>query len=54
MMPNLHEIYDAAFFEEWGPKHANYIRSAEFIVDAVMAMFQPKRLVDIGCGCGVY
>lgn len=54
MMPNLDHIYDRTFFEEWGARHEHYIRSAETIVDALYKEFKPKRLVDLGCGCGVY
>lgn len=53
-MPGLAEIYDRAFFEEWGPAHENYVRSAEMIADELCARFRPKRLVDLGAGCGVY
>src|SRR5688500_13575301 len=54
MMPNLEQIYDAPFFQEWGPGHAKYVDSAEQISDALYDMFKPKRLIDLGCGCGVY
>ncbi len=54
MMPNLEQIYDGAFFTEWGSSHEKYVRSAEIITAVLHAAFQPKRVVDIGCGCGVY
>lgn len=54
MMSNLSEIYDADFFKEWGPRHDEYLQSAERIVEAIHSLFQPQRLIDIGCGCGVY
>ena len=54
MMPGLPDIYDRAFFAEWGPGHEKYVRSAEIITDILYERFQPKRLVDLGAGCGVY
>ncbi|MFA6318671.1 MAG: methyltransferase domain-containing protein [Elusimicrobiota bacterium] len=53
-MPGLPEIYDEAFFAEWGPSHGRYVRTAEVITDEIAAEFQPRRVADIGCGCGVY
>ncbi|MBI5246400.1 MAG: hypothetical protein HY923_04415 [Elusimicrobia bacterium] len=54
MMPALADIYGRGFFAEWGKDHARYVRSAEIIVDILHDAFQPKRLVDLGAGCGVY
>lgn len=54
MMPDLDRIYDRAFFEEWGPRHEKYVESARIITDALHDHLQPKRLVDLGAGCGVY
>ena len=54
MMPELDRIYDRAFFEEWGPAHDKYIKSAEIIADVLHDLFRPMRLVDLGAGCGVY
>src|SRR5687768_6367573 len=54
MMPNLHEIYDLAFFKEWGASNERYIRSAQISVDVLFDEFKPRRLIDLGCGCGVY
>lgn len=54
MMPDLDRIYDRAFFEEWGSGQERYVRSAEIITDVLFQAFKPKKLVDIGCGCGVY
>lgn len=53
-MPDLGRIYDRSFFEEWGPGHERYVRSAEIIVDVLHEALRPKRLVDLGAGCGVY
>ncbi|MFH1620073.1 MAG: class I SAM-dependent methyltransferase [bacterium] len=53
-MPDLDQIYNAAFFREWGPGHAAYVRSAEMITDEICRQLRPKRAADIGCGCGVY
>ncbi len=54
MMPHLHDIYNKKFFEEWGPKNAKYTQSARIVTDLLFNAFIPRRLVDIGCGCGVY
>ena len=54
MMPDLDRIYDRAFFQEWGPGHERYVRSAEIIADALHQELRPKRLADLGAGCGVY
>lgn len=53
-MENLSSIYDDAFFKEWGNEHKEYIRSAEMITDILYDSFKPKKLADLGCGCGVY
>ncbi|MDD5302698.1 MAG: class I SAM-dependent methyltransferase [Elusimicrobia bacterium] len=54
MMTDLDRIYDRAFFEEWGSGHERYVQSAEIIADILHGLFRPKRLVDLGAGCGVY
>ena len=54
MMPHLAEIYDAAFFREWGPKNAPYVESARRVADTILELFRPSSVADIGCGCGVY
>lgn len=54
MMPGLDGIYDRAFFAEWGPGHERYVQSAEIIADVLHGRFRPKRLADLGAGCGVY
>ncbi len=54
MMPDLDRIYGHAFFAEWGPGHAKYVESAERIVAVLHDQLRPKRLVDLGAGCGVY
>lgn len=53
-MNGLAEIYDRAFFEEWGKGHDKYVRSAELIAGVLYDRLKPKRLVDLGAGCGVY
>jgi SAM-dependent methyltransferase len=53
-MPSLDAIYDRSFFEEWGPKHDKYVTSAEIITAVIYDLLRPKRLVDLGSGCGVY
>lgn len=54
MMPDLDRIYDRAFFEEWGSRHEKYVESARVITDTLYDLLRPKRLVDLGAGCGVY
>jgi uncharacterized UPF0146 family protein len=54
MMPNLSALYDAAFFSEWGKANEPYVRSAEIITAVLIEEFSPKRIADIGAGCGVY
>lgn len=54
MMPGLDGIYDRAFFEEWGPGHEKYVESAKRITDVLHDLYSPKRIVDLGAGCGVY
>lgn len=54
MMPNLAEIYGAAFFAEWGKGNEPYMRSAQAITETLIAEFKPKRVADLGCGCGLY
>ncbi len=54
MMPNLDAIYDANFFAEWGKGNEPYMRTAEVIAETLIAEFKPKRVADIGCGCGLY
>ncbi len=53
-MKNLNLLYDKAFFKEWGKEHEKYIHSAEIITDILFDLFKPKKLADLGCGCGIY
>ncbi|MEI7529057.1 MAG: class I SAM-dependent methyltransferase [Elusimicrobiota bacterium] len=53
-MKDLNAIYTPAFFSEWGPSNRNYVDSAAAIVEAVYEQFRPRRVADLGCGCGVY
>ncbi len=53
-MPDLARIYDKVFFAEWGRGHERYVRSAEVITNTLYDLFKPKRLIDLGSGCGVY
>ncbi len=53
-MKNLNLIYDETFFKEWGSEHEKYIRSAEIITDKLFDLFKPKKIADLGCGCGIY
>lgn len=54
MMPDLESIYGPEFFAEWGPGHEKYVRSAGAIASVLHEQLRPKRLVDLGAGCGVY
>jgi SAM-dependent methyltransferase len=54
MMPDLDRIYDRDFFAEWGRTHERYVESARIITDVLHNLYKPKRLVDLGAGCGVY
>lgn len=54
MMPDLAAIYDEAFFAEWGKRHQPYVRTADVITQALIAEFRPRRVADVGCGCGLY
>jgi len=54
MMPGLAQIYGREFFAEWSKDNDSYVRSAEIIVNILHDVFRPKRLVDLGAGCGVY
>lgn len=54
MMRNLERIYDRAFFEEWGRANERFVEAAERIAGRLFDQFSPRRIVDAGCGCGVY
>lgn len=54
MMPGLDRLYDRAFFSEWGRGHAAYEESARAVVEVLSGLYAPKRLIDLGAGCGVY
>ena len=53
-LSDLARIYDPDFFAQWGRRNAAYVESARVIAEELYARFQPRRLVDLGCGCGVY
>lgn len=54
MMPYLKQIYHEDFFKQWGIRNNEYVQSAKAIVDLIYERFSPGRVVDFGCGCGVY
>jgi hypothetical protein len=54
MMPNLSHIYGDDFFREWGAGHEKYVTGARLITDVLWEIYKPGRLIDLGCGCGVY
>ncbi len=53
-MPHLERIYDRAFFEEWGRGNERFVAAADSIVGGLHEQLRPRRIVDVGCGCGVY
>lgn len=53
-MDRLDRIYDETFFAEWGRANQPFVASARVIADELFARFAPGRLIDLGCGCGVY
>ena len=53
-MPDLDDIYDHAFFAEWGARTKPYVETACYMATLLRRMFMPKRLIDLGCGAGVY
>ncbi len=53
-MPDLERIYDRDFFAEWGRQNSDYVESARVIAELLFERFGPRRLVDLGCGCGIY
>jgi len=53
-MLDLSTIYDGAFFAEWGRSNDAYVSSVSIIVDVLTDYFDPRRIVDLGCGSGVY
>ncbi|WP_372369398.1 class I SAM-dependent methyltransferase [Candidatus Uabimicrobium sp. HlEnr_7] len=54
MMPNLSQIYDDSFFNEWGCYNESYVASSQVVANILLEQLQFKSLVDIGCGCGTY
>jgi SAM-dependent methyltransferase len=50
----LKKIYNSDFFAEWGKTNRKYISSAEVISNFLFEQFRPRRMMDLGCGCGVY
>jgi len=50
----LARIYNASFFAEWGRGNQAYVASAGVIVEVLFEKFAPGRVIDLGCGCGVY
>lgn len=53
-MSNLAEIYDRAFFEEWGCQNAKLLSAVDKVTEHLVAQFSPKRIMDVGCGSAVY
>ncbi len=53
-MDELENIYDRDFFREWGRLNRSYVESAKHIAKELHKRFQPRKIIDVGCGCGVY
>lgn len=54
MMPELASIYDQEFFREWGKNNKTFVASARRITEILHRILRPRRIVDVGSGCGVY
>lgn len=48
------QIYDRAFFSEYGLANPVYTRSCTIIAEEIARRFQPRSLVDWGCGSGLH
>lgn len=53
-MTDLNRIYDRDFFAQWGSGNRAYVETARYIAGVLSREFSPKRIADIGSGCGVY
>ncbi len=53
-MRGLDRIYTKEFFEKWGSGNRDYVAAARHIAGVLFGEFAPRRLIDLGCGCGVY
>ncbi|MFH1724178.1 MAG: methyltransferase domain-containing protein [Elusimicrobiota bacterium] len=53
-MSELASVYDRDFFREWGRNNAAYVASAKLITEVLLRHLSARRIVDVGCGCGVY
>lgn len=53
-MADLARIYDRGFFAQWGSGNRAYVATARYITGVLNKEFSPKRVADIGSGCGVY
>ena len=54
VMFELSKIYDPAFFKTWGKSNRAYVDSAFRIARVLYDYFQPKSLIDWGCGAGAH
>ena len=53
-IPDLLKVYGEEFFREWGAGNEKYVETARVITEVLYREFQPRKLADIGSGCGVY
>jgi len=50
----LTDIYDRAFFAEYGVRNAGYAAACRFIAGEIYRRFCPRTVVDWGCGAGIH
>ncbi len=50
----LSTIYDDAFFRQWGVGNADYADACSFIAAEIYRRFQPRSVIDWGCGAGLH
>ncbi len=53
-MSALADIYDDDFFTTYGVKSAAYVRACSFIAEHIHDRFQPRSVIDWGCGAGLH
>ena len=53
-MTALSEIYDRAFFSEYGARNATYAAACALIAGEIHRRFSPRTVVDWGAGAGLH
>lgn len=51
---SLSDIYDSSFFSEYGSANTDYASSCRIIAAEIVRRFEPKLVVDWGCGAGLH